>query len=91
MNSICKGETVGIFPGFTGHPLPSLYLPALLSLITPRLNNDFQVKERYIKRFINGAIGTYTWKEDLRGKATDHTIIEVKFNVKPGEQTNGIY
>lgn len=38
--------------------------------------NESQVKERYIKRFINGAIGTYTWREDLRGNATDHTIIE---------------
>jgi hypothetical protein len=28
--------------------------------------NEQQVKERYIKRFINGAIGIHTWKEDLR-------------------------
>lgn len=35
--------------------------------------NEQQVKERYIKRFINGAIGIHTWKEDLRGAATDHT------------------
>ncbi len=25
-----------------------------------------QVKERYIKRFINGSIGVHTWKEDHR-------------------------
>ena len=35
--------------------------------------NEFQVKERYIKRYINGAIGTHTWSEELRGNATDHT------------------
>ena len=35
--------------------------------------NEFQVKERYIKRYINGAIGTHTWSEELRGMATDHT------------------
>lgn len=35
--------------------------------------NEQQVKERYIKRFINGAIGHHTWQEDLRGAAIDHT------------------
>ena len=35
--------------------------------------NESQVRDRYTKRFINGAIGTATWSEDLRGRATDHT------------------
>jgi len=35
--------------------------------------NEAQVKERYTKRFINGAIGTFTWSEELRGRAVDHT------------------
>lgn len=35
--------------------------------------NESQVRDRYTKRFINGAIGTATWSEDLRGRAIDHT------------------
>jgi len=35
--------------------------------------NEHQVKERYIKRFINGAIGSASWSEELRGTAQDHT------------------
>ena len=35
--------------------------------------SDLQVKERYIKCFINGPIGRATWSEDLRGHAVDHT------------------
>jgi len=34
---------------------------------------DQQVKERFIKCFINGPLGRATWKEDLRGHAVDHT------------------
>lgn len=35
--------------------------------------NEVQVRDRYTKRFINGAIGAATWSEELRGTATDHT------------------
>jgi len=34
---------------------------------------DQQVKERFIKCFINGPLGRATWREDLRGHAVDHT------------------
>jgi len=35
--------------------------------------NEYQVKERFIKCFINGPLGRATWSEDLRGHAVDHT------------------
>jgi len=34
---------------------------------------DLQVKERYIKCYINGVVGRLTWAEDSRGLAVDHT------------------
>ena len=30
-------------------------------------------KEEYIKHYIHGIVGKHTWKEELRGYATDHT------------------
>jgi len=35
--------------------------------------SDVQVKERYIKCYINGVVGKYTWVEDSRGHQVDHT------------------
>jgi len=35
--------------------------------------SDVQVKERYIKCYINGVVGKFTWTEDSRGLAVDHT------------------
>jgi DNA-binding transcriptional regulator/RsmH inhibitor MraZ len=41
--------------------------------------NEQQVKERYIKRFINGAIGIHTWKEDLRFVVSRFVIRSFEF------------
>ena len=35
--------------------------------------SDVQVKERYIKCYIRGVVGKFTWTEDSRGLAVDHT------------------
>jgi len=35
--------------------------------------SDVQVKERYIKCYIKGVVGKYTWSEDTRGVQIDHT------------------
>ena len=32
-----------------------------------------QAKEEYIKQYIHGLVGKYTWREELRGQQTDHT------------------
>ena len=37
------------------------------------VKTDLQVKERYIKCFINGPLGRHTWREEARGHAVDHT------------------
>ena len=37
------------------------------------VKTDLQVKERYIKCFINGPLGRHTWREESRGHAVDHT------------------
>ena len=35
--------------------------------------NDIQVKDRYVKCYINGVVGKYTWFEEARGYQIDHT------------------
>jgi len=35
--------------------------------------SELACKERYVKYYINGAVGKYTWEEDKRALATDHT------------------
>lgn len=35
--------------------------------------NEQACKERYVKYYINGAVGGHTWEEDKRALATDHT------------------
>jgi len=35
--------------------------------------NEQACKERYVKYYINGAVGSHTWEEDKRALAIDHT------------------
>ena len=41
-----------------------------------------QTKQEYLRNYIYGVVGRYTWKEELRGYQIDHTQVNLLKRVK---------